>query len=150
MSKTLQFRRDTTTNLANTIGAQGELFVDTVKNTVVVNDGARAGGYPLAKEDEYILLSGSAIDLSLGSYFKYVVASSTTFTVSNFAASGTVTSFVLEIQNGGSNIINWWTGIQWPGGVAPSLTPIGKDALGFYSYDGGNTWTGVVIGKDIR
>jgi len=49
MPKTLQFRRDTTANLAAVTGSIGELFVDTTKDTVVVMDGSTAGGFPLAK-----------------------------------------------------------------------------------------------------
>jgi hypothetical protein len=52
MAKTLQFRRDTTANLASVTGAVGELFVDTTKNTVVVMDGSTAGGFPLQLEGE--------------------------------------------------------------------------------------------------
>jgi hypothetical protein len=51
MPKTLQFRRDTTANLAAVTGSVGELFVDTDKDTVVVMDGSTAGGKPLATED---------------------------------------------------------------------------------------------------
>ena len=50
MAKTLQFRRGTTAVLASQTGSVGELFVDTSKTTVVVMDGATAGGTPLAKE----------------------------------------------------------------------------------------------------
>ena len=50
MAKTLQHRRDTTSNLASVTGAAGEIFIDTTKNTVVVMDGSTAGGYPLALE----------------------------------------------------------------------------------------------------
>jgi hypothetical protein len=47
MSKTLQFRRDSTGNLASQTGAAGEIFIDTTKNTVVVMDGSTPGGHPL-------------------------------------------------------------------------------------------------------
>lgn len=50
MSKTLQFRRGTTSELSTIAGAVGELFVDTTKDTVVVMDGSTAGGFPLATE----------------------------------------------------------------------------------------------------
>lgn len=36
MAQTLQFRRDTTTNLASVTGAVGELFVDTTKAFIAV------------------------------------------------------------------------------------------------------------------
>lgn len=51
MATTLQFRRGTTAELAAITGAEAELFVDTDKGTVVVMDGATAGGIPLATED---------------------------------------------------------------------------------------------------
>lgn len=50
MAKTLQFRRDTTSNLSSITAAVGELFVDTTKKTVVVGDGSTAGGFPLQRE----------------------------------------------------------------------------------------------------
>lgn len=57
MSKILQFRRGTTSQLANITGAQGELFVDLTKDTLVVMDGVTQGGQPLQKE----LVSGQTI-----------------------------------------------------------------------------------------
>lgn len=50
MSKTLQFRRGSTTLLNTFAGSDGELFVDTSKATVVVMDGSTLGGTPLATE----------------------------------------------------------------------------------------------------
>lgn len=50
MATTLLFRRgDTATSNAFT-GTEGELFVDTQKDTVVVHDGTTQGGHPLATE----------------------------------------------------------------------------------------------------
>ena len=50
MAKVLQFRRDTTAGLSTVTGAEGELFVDLTKDTLVVMDGTTAGGQPLQKE----------------------------------------------------------------------------------------------------
>lgn len=50
MSKTLQFRRGSTTLINTQSGADGELFVDTSKATVVVMNGVVLGGSPLATE----------------------------------------------------------------------------------------------------
>jgi hypothetical protein len=47
MSRTLQFRRYDTATLANTVGADGELIVNTTNKTLTVHDGALPGGYPL-------------------------------------------------------------------------------------------------------
>jgi hypothetical protein len=50
MAKTLQFRRGTTSELSTQTGAEGEIFIDTTKDTVVVMDGSTPGGFPLATE----------------------------------------------------------------------------------------------------
>jgi hypothetical protein len=61
MSKAVQRRRGTTAEHTTFTGALGELTVDTTKDTIVVHDGAAAGGYPLLRED------GSNSALALGS-----------------------------------------------------------------------------------
>lgn len=50
MSTQIQRRRGTTAEHSTFTGAAGELTIDTTKNTVIVHDGATAGGFPLAKE----------------------------------------------------------------------------------------------------
>lgn len=91
------------------------------------------------------------IDLSLGNYFTKTVSTSTTFTRSNPSAAGTSNSFILELNNGGSVTITWFSNIKWQGGTAPTLTGGGgKDVLGFYSHDGGVDWTGMLLAKDVK
>nr|1YU1_A Chain A, Major Tropism Determinant (Mtd-P3c) [Rauchvirus BPP1] len=51
MSTAVQFRGGTTAQHATFTGAAREITVDTDKNTVVVHDGATAGGFPLARHD---------------------------------------------------------------------------------------------------
>jgi hypothetical protein len=48
----VQYRRGTATQVAGFTGAQGELVIDTTNNRVVVQDGATAGGWPVAKLSE--------------------------------------------------------------------------------------------------
>lgn len=50
MSQQVQWRRGTTAGHSGFTGAEGEVTVDTTKDTVVVHDGSTAGGHPLAKE----------------------------------------------------------------------------------------------------
>lgn len=90
------------------------------------------------------------IDLAAGNYFTKTISGTTTFTVSNVPASGTATSFILDLTNGAVATINWWTGVKWVGGTAPTLTVAGRDALGFFTHDGGTTWSGLVLGRDIK
>ena len=51
MAKKLQLRRGTTTQHGSFAGAEGEVTIDTDKDTAGVHDGSTAGGTPLAKED---------------------------------------------------------------------------------------------------
>ncbi len=99
-----------------------------------------------AKEIQ-VAISASAIDLTLGNYFTKTISGTTTFTISNTASSGTVNSFILDLTNGGSATVNWWSGVKWAGGTAPTLTASGRDVLGFFTEDGGTTWNGFVLGK---
>ena len=92
-------------------------------------------------------ISASAIDLTAGNYFTKTISGTTTFTISNAASSGTVNSFILQLTNGGSATVNWFSGVKWAGGTAPTLTASGYDELGFFTIDGGTTWQGFVLGK---
>ena len=51
MAKLLKLRRGTTTQHGSFTGAEGELTIDTTKDTAVVHDGSQAGGRPLLRED---------------------------------------------------------------------------------------------------
>lgn len=97
-----------------------------------------------------VAVAASNIDCSAGNYFTKTISGTTTFTVSNVAATGIVTEFILELVNAGSQTINWWSGVIWASGTAPTLTASGRDLLGFLTHDGGTTWTGLVLGKDIK
>ena len=50
MAKQLQLRRGTTVEHSTFTGLEGEVTVDTTKDTVVVHDGSTAGGKPIATE----------------------------------------------------------------------------------------------------
>jgi hypothetical protein len=96
-----------------------------------------------------VAVSASDIDLTAGNYFTKTISGSTTFTVSNVPSTGTAVSFVLELTNPGTSV-TWWSGVKWAGGTAPTLTASGRDVFGFYTHDGGTTWTGIVLAKDAK
>jgi hypothetical protein len=50
MSTAVQLRRGTTVQHSTFTGSEGEVTVDTTKDTVVVHDGTTVGGHPLLKE----------------------------------------------------------------------------------------------------
>lgn len=123
----------TTPTLRTTVDSKGNL---------VLNSGA------IIERREAV--AASDIDLSKGNYFTKTISGTTTFTVSNVPTSGSVASFILDLTNGGSATITWWSGTKWVGGTAPTLTTSGRDVLGFFTHDGGTTWSGFVIGKDVK
>jgi hypothetical protein len=59
MAKLLKLRRGTTTQHNTFTGAEGEVTIDTTKDTAVVHDGVTAGGYPLLRQDLNNLPAGS-------------------------------------------------------------------------------------------
>ena len=95
-------------------------------------------------------VAASNIDLSLGNFFSKTITALTTFTVSNTPTTGTATSFILDLTNGAAFAITWWAGVKWAGGTLPTLTAAGRDVLGFFTYDAGTTWTGMVLAKDVK
>lgn len=101
-----------------------------------------------ALQEKKVAVSASEIDLATGNLFTKTISGNTTFTVANTPATGTVAAFILELTNGGSATVTWWSGMKWDDGLAPALTAAGRDVLGFYTHDGGTTWTGVILAQD--
>lgn len=99
-----------------------------------------------AYNETKVAVAASAIDLAAGNYFTKTISGSTTFTISNTASSGTVNSFILELTNGGSATVTWWSGVVWAAATPPTLTASGNDVLAFFTFDGGTTWNGFVLG----
>jgi hypothetical protein len=86
-------------------------------------------------------LSGTVtLNLASGTYFYGTLTGSTTFAVSNAAAAGLVSSFTLELTNGGSQAVSWMSGTKWPSGTVPTLTSSGTDILVCSTRDGATTW----------
>ena len=59
MAKLLKLRRGTTTQHASFTGAEGELTIDTTKDTAVVHDGSTQSGHTLLREDLSNLPAGT-------------------------------------------------------------------------------------------
>lgn len=96
-----------------------------------------------------LAVAASAIDLALGNGFTKTISGATTFTLSNVPASPALVIWLLELTNGGSATVTWWSGITWAEGSPPALTAAGRDLIGFYTLDGGTTSVGFVIGLDV-
>lgn len=59
MPTQLQFRRGNTAQVAAFTGAPGEIVIDTDRETVVVQDGVKAGGYPMAPNSAFNVANAS-------------------------------------------------------------------------------------------
>lgn len=104
-----------------------------------------------AAREKLATVAANSIDVSAGNYFTKTISGATTLAVSNVSAvAGEVTSFILELTNGGSATVTWWVGIKWAGGLKPNLTVAGVDLIGFYTTDGGTTWRGLLLAGDSK
>ena len=99
-----------------------------------------------ALKETKVAMGANDIDLSAGNYFTYTLSGAQTLTVSNVASSGSVSAFVLEVTNGGSAGLSYFSGVTWAAATAPTLTAAGVDTLAFFTSDGGTTWRGFVLG----
>lgn len=99
-----------------------------------------------ALKETKVAMGANDIDLSAGNYFTYTLSGAQTLTVSNVASSGSVSAFVLEVTNGGSAALTFFSGVTWAAATAPTLTAAGVDTLAFFTSDGGTTWRGFVLG----
>lgn len=145
---TLTFDTVPTKGSTNLVESSG--VFDALATKLPLSGGTMTGAITAIRETQVSLGVSSAIDLSLGNVFTKSVNSSTTFSVLNCLSSGTSNSFILELVNAGAFTITWFSGIKWAEGFAPILTASGVDVLGFYSYDGGVTWKGLVLGNDMK
>lgn len=119
-----------------------------ISNTTVIDDSRKLVNTTI--QEVRVSMSTNNIDLGAGNYFTRTISTATTLTVSNVPTTGTAVSFILDLTNGGSAAITWWSGVVWAGGTAPSLTAAGRDVLGFFTHDGGTTWNGLVLAKDVK
>lgn len=133
-NKTITFSGNTLTDVAGTTATQ-TLTNKTLTTPVITG----------TKETK-VAIAASNIDMSAGNYFTKTISGATTFTVSNVASSGSVSAFVLELTNGGSDTVTWFSGVTWAAATPPTLTASGVDTLAFFTYDGGTTWRGFVLG----
>ena len=78
------------------------------------------------------------IDCSTGNYFTKTINGNSTFTVSSVPSSRAY-SFTLELTHT-SGTVTWFSGVEWPGGTAPTLTTGKTHLFMFVTDDGGTRW----------
>lgn len=130
MAKQVQLRRGTTAQLASVTGAEGEVFVDTTKDTLTVHDNYQAGGFPLLRED-----LNNLSDASIG-IAKVSRGSAAPFSVARVNAAGS--AMEIAPQNGIVDFYHAWdkskttftstnAGVQMPG-MSITITPQSADS----------------------
>jgi hypothetical protein len=78
------------------------------------------------------------LDCSAGNDFTKTIAGNSTFTVSNVPSSKTFDLRLLLTYTSGT--ITWFSGVNWAGGSAPTLTGGKVYELIFTTFNGGTTW----------
>jgi hypothetical protein len=87
-----------------------------------------------------VAVSALDIDCSTGNYFTKTINANSTFTVSNVPSSRAY-AFTLELTHT-SGTVTWFSGVEWPGSVAPTLTTGKTHLFMFVTDDGGTRWRG--------
>jgi len=90
--------------------------------------------------------TGLTLDAQIAEAFVRTISAPTTFVFT--AAAGRVSTFILELIDGGSAAVTWPAGTKWAEGTPPTLTVSGTDLLGFYNRGAG--WHGVVLSLDSK
>jgi hypothetical protein len=90
----------------------------------------------------------TTIDLSLANNFRTQFSGTSTITFSNPPTLNAF-GFTFTMVNAGGYSITWPASIDWVNGSAPILTSIGTDVLSFFTFDGGTTYYGFVVGKNM-
>ena len=106
----------------------------------------------IIEESTTITSSSNAATLNLrdGTNFLHDLTENVTYTFSNPAASGKVSSFTLKvIQDSTARAITWPSSVDWAAATAPTITTTnnGVDIFVFFTNDGGTTYYGFTAGQ---
>jgi hypothetical protein len=88
------------------------------------------------------------LDLATANNFRRQFNAGATISFSNPPASNAF-GFTFTMVNAGTYSITWPASIDWVGGTAPILTSSGVDVLTFFTFNGGTTYYGFVVGKNL-
>lgn len=92
-------------------------------------------------------LAALDIDLSSSDFFTKSISTNSTFTFSNPTATK-AQAFVVELTISSAAVPTWPAAVKWGNGFNPSSSlGNGTHVLGFLTFDGGTTWTGLLGAK---
>lgn len=84
--------------------------------------------------------TGTSINCSSGNYYTATVSGTPTYTVTGIP-SGRSYAFTMEVLHT-SGTITWFSGVEWAGGTAPTLTTGKTHLFMFLTDDQGSRWRG--------
>ena len=109
------------------------------------------------EESTSVTSSSNAATLNLrdGNVFEHTLTENVTYTFSNPASSGKVSSFVLKIKqdaSGSGYTVTFPSSVDFVGGTAPTLTATANaiDTFVIFTTDGGTIYNLLVAGQDIK
>ncbi len=109
------------------------------------------------EESTSVTSSSNAATLNLrdGNVFEHTLTENVTYTFSNPASSGKVSSFVLKIKQDASAsgyTVTFPSSVDFVGGTAPTLTATANaiDTFVIFTTDGGTIYNLLVAGQDIK
>jgi hypothetical protein len=141
-----------TVKLPNALGtSNASAFVTADANGVTTFDNGTI------EESTSVTSSSNAATLNLrdGNVFEHTLTENVTYTFSNPAASGKVSSFVLKIKQDASAsgyTVTFPGTVDFVGGTAPTLTATANaiDTFVIFTTDGGTIYNLLVAGQDIK
>jgi hypothetical protein len=112
--------------------------------------GAMTGKIDLHSTRTTVVALGSinganTITLANGDVYTATLTGATTFTFTPVSGALKLSSFILQLTNGGAGAVTWPVTVKWADGVKPSLTVSGVDLLAFLTFDAGTTWIGAAL-----
>jgi len=118
----------------------GGMFYDATNNRLGIDTTAPASRLDIDGNYAQNIVAVGALDIdcSAGNYFTKTINGASTFTVSSVPATRSY-SFTLELTHT-SGAITWFSGVEWPGGTAPTLTTGKTHLFMFITDDGGTRW----------
>ena len=140
----------TTTNVV-TIGT-GVYFVSNgnigVANTAPATKLMINGNYAIA-QTTIATTNNIVINCSTANFFQATANGSAANISFSSIPSNSAYSFVLVLANGGTNTISWFNTPKWPSAAAP-IPSANTDIWVFFTPNGGTTWYGNQVNRDVR
>lgn len=160
MADQVQLRGGTTTEHSTFTGALKEITIDITKKTVVVHDGATAGGYPLAQENNSSLTGNTLVDAirfadaDRSNYIGFKAPTTITTNITLTLPGGDGSAGQVLITNG-SGVLSWaslsgFTNSQIAANAAIDYSKLASLASGnILVGNGSNVATSVAVTGDV-